>query len=125
MASTCPLTKWPKSLLACRLKRILTRFEGEHQKLTFTYPRECLIRPLAQHSTHTLRSHHHVESVHFTTPKNVLLHPALAVVQTPAREYIILRDNGMQVGCEEDGVANVWMHVLGCDENGVAVGCAG
>ncbi|KAG1790272.1 uncharacterized protein HD556DRAFT_1242532 [Suillus plorans] len=68
-----------------------------------------------------LPAHHHVESVHFTTPKGVPLHPALAVIQTPAREYVVLKDNGMQVGCEEDGVANVWMHVLGCDENGIAV----
>ncbi|KAG1836361.1 hypothetical protein DFJ58DRAFT_865181, partial [Suillus subalutaceus] len=68
-----------------------------------------------------LPAHHHVESVHFITPKGVPLHPALAVMQTPAREYIVLKDNGMQVGCEEDGVANVWMHVLGCDKNGIAV----
>ncbi|KAG1818454.1 uncharacterized protein BJ212DRAFT_1345612 [Suillus subaureus] len=68
-----------------------------------------------------LPAHHHVESVHFTAPKGVPLHPALAVIQTPAREYIILKDNGMQVGCEEDGVANVWMHVLGCDKNGIVV----
>ncbi|KAG1852011.1 hypothetical protein C8R48DRAFT_612006 [Suillus tomentosus] len=68
-----------------------------------------------------LPAHHHVESVHFTTPKGVPLHPALAVIQTPAREYVVLKDNGMQVGCEEDGVANVWMHVLGCDKNGIAL----
>ncbi|KAG2359486.1 hypothetical protein BDR07DRAFT_1292220, partial [Suillus spraguei] len=68
-----------------------------------------------------LPAHHHVESVHFTTPKSVPLHPALAVIQTPTREYIVLKDNGMQVGCEEDGVANVWMYVLGCDKNGIAV----
>jgi hypothetical protein len=42
-------------------------------------------------------------------------------MQTPAREYIVLKDNGMQVGCEEDGVADVWMHVLGCDKNGITV----
>lgn len=70
------------------------------------------------------RSHHHVESVHFTTRKGVPFHPALAVIQTPTREYIVLKDNGMQVGCEEDGVANVWMHVLGCDQNGIAVICS-
>ncbi|KAG2070344.1 hypothetical protein BDR04DRAFT_1018999 [Suillus decipiens] len=68
-----------------------------------------------------LPAHHHVESVHFTTPKSVPLHPALAVIQTPAREYIVLKDNGMQVGCEEDGIASVWMCVLGCDKNGIAV----
>ncbi|KAG1742363.1 uncharacterized protein EDB91DRAFT_1128833 [Suillus paluster] len=71
-----------------------------------------------------LPAHHHVESVHFTTPKGVPLHPALAVMQTPAREYIILKDNGMQVGCEEDGVAEVWMQVLGCDNNGIVVACS-
>ncbi|OJA09603.1 hypothetical protein AZE42_10264 [Rhizopogon vesiculosus] len=71
-----------------------------------------------------LPAHHHVESVHFTTPKGVPFHPALAVVQTPAREYIVLKDNGMQVGCEEDGVTNVWMRVLGCDQNGIAVVCS-
>lgn len=63
--------------------------------------------------------HHHVESVHFTTSGDKALHPALATVQTPHREYYILRDNGMQVGCEEEGVAAVWQKVLGCDARGV------
>ena len=49
------------------------------------------------------------------------LHPALAVVQTPAREYYVLRDNGFEVGCEEEGVANVWMRILGCDARGEPV----
>ncbi|KAF8895433.1 hypothetical protein BD779DRAFT_1499503 [Infundibulicybe gibba] len=66
-----------------------------------------------------LPCHHHVESVHFTSSNGVALHPALAVVQTPGREYYILRDNGMQVGCEEDGVAAVWMRVLGCSQLGI------
>ncbi|KAF9468607.1 hypothetical protein BDZ94DRAFT_1245823 [Collybia nuda] len=65
-----------------------------------------------------LPAHHHVESLHFTTCKGEPLHPALAAVQTPAREYYIFRDNGMQVGCEEDGVARVWMQILGCDARG-------
>ena len=42
-------------------------------------------------------------------------------MQTPPRAYYILRDNGLEVGCEEDGVANVWMRVLGCDANGELV----
>ncbi|KAJ7696042.1 hypothetical protein B0H17DRAFT_1054693 [Mycena rosella] len=71
-----------------------------------------------------LPAHHHVESLHFTAPMRAglrrALHSALAVVQTPGREYFILRDNGMQVGCEEDGVAEVWMKILGCDNSGVA-----
>jgi len=46
------------------------------------------------------------------------LHPAVAVVQTPGREYFILRDNGMQIGCEEEGVAFAWMEILGCDARG-------
>jgi hypothetical protein len=65
--------------------------------------------------------HHHVESVHFTSAHKSSLHPALAVVQTPGREYYVLRDNGMQVGCEEEGVGEVWRRVIGCDERGVAV----
>ncbi|KAJ7069896.1 hypothetical protein C8F01DRAFT_1016100 [Mycena amicta] len=71
-----------------------------------------------------LPAHHHVESVHFTATgprKGQLLHGALAVIQTPGREYFILRDNGMQVGCEEDGVAEVWMKMLRCDSWGVAL----
>ncbi|KAK0464636.1 uncharacterized protein EV420DRAFT_1517338 [Desarmillaria tabescens] len=67
-----------------------------------------------------LPAHHHVESVHLKTSKGGLLHPALAVVQTPGREYFILRDNGMQVGCEEEGVAEVWMQLLGCSNDGQA-----
>ncbi|EGN98411.1 hypothetical protein SERLA73DRAFT_183406 [Serpula lacrymans var. lacrymans S7.3] len=63
--------------------------------------------------------HHHVESVHFTHADGRTLHPALAIVQTPGREYYILKDNGMQVGCEEDGVAGVWMQVLGCSNRGL------
>ncbi|KAJ7175735.1 hypothetical protein C8R46DRAFT_1249351 [Mycena filopes] len=68
-----------------------------------------------------LPAHHHVESLHFTASNQRPLHPALAVVQTPGRIYFILRDNGMQVGCEEDGVAEVWMGVLGCENSGVAI----
>jgi hypothetical protein len=63
---------------------------------------------------------HHVESVHFTASDGRPLHPAVAVVQTLAREYFILRDNGMQVGCEEEGVSDVWRGVLGCSRSGTA-----
>ncbi|RPD62799.1 hypothetical protein L227DRAFT_522666 [Lentinus tigrinus ALCF2SS1-6] len=66
-----------------------------------------------------LPEHHHVESVHFTSAGGKDLHVALAVVQTPHREYYILRDNGMQVGCEEEGVAAVWREVLRCDAKGL------
>ena len=62
--------------------------------------------------------HHHVESVHFAGAGARLLHPALAIVQTTHRAYFILRDNGMQVGCEEDGVSEVWQEVVGCDASG-------
>ena len=62
--------------------------------------------------------HHHVESVHFEGARGQPLHPALAVVQTTHRAYFILRDNGMQVGCEEDGVSDVWQEVVGCDSSG-------
>ncbi|KAJ6619524.1 hypothetical protein B0H10DRAFT_2026031 [Mycena sp. CBHHK59/15] len=63
-----------------------------------------------------LPAHHHVESMHFTSSGRggKPLHDALAVVQTPGREYFILRDN-------EEGVAEVWMNILGCDNSGIAV----
>ncbi|KAJ7254343.1 hypothetical protein B0H12DRAFT_1323432 [Mycena haematopus] len=67
-----------------------------------------------------LPAHHHVESVHFTTSGRAL-HGALAIVQTPGRIYFILRDNGMQIGCEEEGVAEVWMNLLSCNNSGVAL----
>ncbi|KAI0301150.1 hypothetical protein B0F90DRAFT_1628773 [Multifurca ochricompacta] len=65
--------------------------------------------------------HHHVESVHLTATSGRPLHPALAVVQTPTREYYILKDNGLEVGCEEVGVASVWRRILGCDARGEPV----
>lgn len=65
-----------------------------------------------------IQRHHHVESIHFTTRYDHALHPALAVVQTPGREYFILKDNGMQVGCEEEGVGLVWMGLLRCTSAG-------
>jgi len=62
---------------------------------------------------------HHVESVHFTTAQDRRqLHPALAVVHTPSRGYFVLRDTGMQVGIEEEGVSAVWMEIIGCKSNG-------
>ena len=64
-------------------------------------------------------SHHLVESVHFTSRIGVSLHHAIAVVQTPCREYFILRENGMEIGCEEDGVWPNWMHILNCDSHGL------
>ncbi|KAF8073860.1 hypothetical protein FPV67DRAFT_1410683 [Lyophyllum atratum] len=68
-----------------------------------------------------LPAHHHVESLHFTSSGGKPLHPAVAVVQTPGREYYILKDNGMQIGCEETGVAEIWMQLLGCDALGRTV----
>jgi len=67
-----------------------------------------------------LPSHHLVESVHFKTACGKSLHKDLAVVQTPNREYYILRNNGMEVGCEEDGVWEVWREMLNCDGRGLA-----
>ncbi len=68
---------------------------------------------------HVRDRHHHVESVHFMSPRGDELHPAVAVVQTPHREYFVLRDNGMQIGCEEEGVAVVWQEILQCDDKGL------
>jgi hypothetical protein len=63
--------------------------------------------------------HHHVEGVHLTASGHPL-HPDVAVVQTPVREYFILKRNGMQIGTEEDGVAPIWQELLKCKKNGIA-----
>ncbi|KAJ7600949.1 hypothetical protein C8J56DRAFT_999961 [Mycena floridula] len=65
-----------------------------------------------------LPAHHHIESLHFAQSGGKPLHPALAVIQTPGREYYVLKDNGMQVGTEEDGIAELWMEIIGCNERG-------
>ncbi|TFK27997.1 hypothetical protein FA15DRAFT_753800 [Coprinopsis marcescibilis] len=67
-----------------------------------------------------LPEHHLIESVHFTSRDGKCLHPAVAVVQTPGREYYILKDNGMQIGCEEDGIPLVWRNILSCDCYGIS-----
>ena len=61
-----------------------------------------------------------MESVHTESRKKRPLHPAVAGVQTPGREYIILRETGQQIGCEEEGVAEIWMEIIGCNVDGVA-----
>ncbi|KAH9038234.1 hypothetical protein EDB85DRAFT_529060 [Lactarius pseudohatsudake] len=95
-------------------------FAGLAQRGTPSVPAKAV-----SHLSLFLPAHHHVESVHLTATGGGLLHQALAVVQTPAREYYILRDNGMEVGCEEDGVARVWMRILGCNCRGEPVERAG
>ena len=70
--------------------------------------------------SYTIR-HHLVEGVYFTSRQGFALHPALASVQTPGREYFILRDNGMEVGCEEDGIWPAWMKLLSCDNRGLVL----
>ncbi|KAF8335445.1 uncharacterized protein EI90DRAFT_3048392 [Cantharellus anzutake] len=65
--------------------------------------------------------HHYVESVHLMNSRGIPLHPAIAVVQTPAREYYILRDTGQEIGCEEaGGVYKCWLDVIRCQEDGVS-----
>lgn len=64
--------------------------------------------------------HHHVESVHIQTSKGMTLHPEVAVVQTPGRQYYVLRDNGMQIGCDEEGgIADIWQEILHCTALGL------
>jgi hypothetical protein len=111
----CLLLKWNKILRATRLSFLL---EHNRRQSTFLFLREFHCCTLAfRIFIEFYRSHHHVESLHFTAINGNPLHEALAVVQTPGREYYILRDNGAQVGCglgEVDGVGPVWMELLGC-----------
>jgi hypothetical protein len=94
--------------------------EYENEDVPFCVSKTCSwLRATFQLIDNRVRySHHHVESVHFQTPGKKHFHPAVASVQTPAREYFILKDNGMLIGTEEDGVNRLWQTLLGCDEKG-------
>ncbi|RXW24494.1 hypothetical protein EST38_g1348 [Candolleomyces aberdarensis] len=113
-----------KYVLACLVaNRVMTSREMEQE---FNGTSVDLVGSTKMKKKHNLNlylpSHHLVESVHLVTGRNnTPFHPAIAGVQTPGREYFVLRDNGMQIGCEEDGIPPVWMSILGCDERGVAV----
>ncbi|KAG8791188.1 hypothetical protein FRC17_008788, partial [Serendipita sp. 399] len=61
-----------------------------------------------------LSEHHHVESIHFASTSGKLFHIAIASVQTTHREYFILRDTGLQIGSEEEGVCAQWQEILSC-----------
>ncbi|KAF8335438.1 uncharacterized protein EI90DRAFT_3287941 [Cantharellus anzutake] len=64
---------------------------------------------------------HTFESIHLMNTHGIPLHPAIAVVQTPARQYYILRDTGQEIGCEEaGGVYWCWLDVVRCQEDGVS-----
>jgi hypothetical protein len=65
---------------------------------------------------------HHVESVHLAAANGRALHAALAIVQTPARAFWVLRANGLPIGCEDaGGVADAWQALLWCNAEGVPV----
>lgn len=63
--------------------------------------------------------HHLVESVSFATTSGESYHGEIAAIQTPTREYFILRDVGLIIGSEEEGVAELWQDVLRCDSRGL------
>jgi len=50
-----------------------------------------------------------------------MFHPAVASVQTQAREVFLLRDTGQEIGTEEEGIGPVWMDLLGCSEGGMSL----
>ena len=94
----------------------------QHQKINFYLPAQVYItQRISRDSDVIFCSHHLVESVHFTTSKGQPFHPALACIRTPDRDYYILRDNGMTVGCEEDGIWAPWTELLHCDKSGLEV----
>lgn len=114
--------KWLKTLQDCQQSWTLPSLSLEALHWIYIFPRKY--RPhtfilYLVHPRYYSYRHHHVESVHFRTSKGQPLHPALAAVQTLSREYFVLKDNGMEVGNEENGVYEAWMEVLMCDSNGV------
>lgn len=91
------------------------------------YVPECVIFGVQSHilliisSTSSEQRHHYVESVHFANPAGKPLHAAVAVIQTPTREYYILRDTGLEIGSEENGVYPAWMDAIRCSTQGIEV----
>jgi hypothetical protein len=68
---------------------------------------------------------HQVESVAFVTKVNsqqVPLHPSLAIVARRCVEDIVIRYTGQIVGSVEEGVAELYQSVFGCDHRGLALG---
>ncbi|PVG02724.1 hypothetical protein CPB86DRAFT_696489 [Serendipita vermifera] len=81
---------------------------------------ETMIKPRDEVNI-LLPEHHHVESAHLHTRTGSAYHPAVASVQTVHREYFVLRDNGLQIGCEESGLSETWMTILSCRGDGTPV----
>lgn len=104
-----PLLGQPRSANTSRLNLYLPEYVAVSQSLYAVLDYEHVAR------------HHYVETVAFKTASGKPLHNALAALQTPSREYLILRETGLTVGCEEDGLAPVWMDLLQCDERGIAL----
>jgi hypothetical protein len=68
-----------------------------------------------------------VESVSFTITINGErhdLHPSIAVVARKTSEDLVLRMTGQVIGSVDQGVSQLYKHVLGCDDRGVAVSYA-
>ncbi|KAH8088569.1 hypothetical protein HD553DRAFT_257406, partial [Filobasidium floriforme] len=67
---------------------------------------------------------HQVELVSFnitTNGKRYELHPSIAVVARKTSEDLVLRMTGQVIGNVDQGVSELYKHVLGCDDRGVAV----
>lgn len=65
-----------------------------------------------------------MESVSFnitTNGKRYGLHPSIAVVARKTSEDLVLRMTGQVIGNVDQGVSELYKHVLGCDDRGVAV----
>ena len=65
-----------------------------------------------------------MEAVGFTVAmggKRFNLHPAIAVVARKTGEDLVLRTTGQVIGSVEQGVSELYKHLLGCDDRGVAV----
>lgn len=81
---------------------------------------EYAVLQVLEQSFISLYRHHHVESVHFTSTSGQPFHSAIASILTPHREYFILRENGLQIGCEEEGVGEAWMEILRVMKDGTS-----
>jgi hypothetical protein len=66
---------------------------------------------------------HHVESIgfHASPPRRAPLHPSLAYVARVGGGEYVLRQTGQVVGCDDGGVSELWMGLLGVDSGGMVV----
>lgn len=82
--------------------------------------------PRRQTQSHLLNwdRNHQVEGVRLWSMNQGVkypLHPSIAIVSRRSGEDYILRDTGQVIGNEDQGIVELYRHLLGCDSRGVSL----